>query len=183
MRCWVAHRFSRFRKDMWPSRMVWLCGPRTYFKSDAEFRCLIKWLTSSANPGDMQGNVQQFGSYTRLWALKRPWINMKPIGMRLSSIFDIQTFIQSDDSDSVEAQGNFKTARLSPGNENRRWHGTRRECNLGDKGHTQFCNKPGCALCCIVRTSFNLACARCGRWFYIVILYISASLMVNLMLW
>jgi len=57
----------------------------------------------------------------------------------------------------VEARGQFISQGRSPGNENRRWHGTRRECNLGDGGHTQFCSSTTCSLCCIVRTSFDLS--------------------------
>ncbi|KAJ7844786.1 hypothetical protein B0H14DRAFT_2776300 [Mycena olivaceomarginata] len=38
----------------------------------------------------------------------------------------------------VENAGHFVASGRSSGNENRRWHGTRRECTLGDKGHTQF---------------------------------------------
>jgi len=57
----------------------------------------------------------------------------------------------------VEARGQFESAGMSSGNENRRWHGTRRECNFGDKGQTQFCSSASCSLCCIVRTSFDLS--------------------------
>ncbi|KAJ3720500.1 hypothetical protein FB446DRAFT_323999 [Lentinula raphanica] len=56
----------------------------------------------------------------------------------------------------VEARGQFVAAGRSAGNENRRWHGTKRECNFGDKGHTQFCGSHTCSLCCIVKTSFDL---------------------------
>ena len=42
------------------------------------------------------------------------------------------------------------------GNENRRWHGTRRKCNIGDKGVTGFCTDSKCSLCCIIKTSFDL---------------------------
>jgi hypothetical protein len=59
--------------------------------------------------------------------------------------------------DSVEARGNFTAVNRPPGNENRRWHGTRRKCTLGDKGCTTLCPDPQCSLCCIVRTSFDLA--------------------------
>ncbi|TFK36685.1 hypothetical protein BDQ12DRAFT_754834 [Crucibulum laeve] len=57
----------------------------------------------------------------------------------------------------VESRGQFVAAGRSAGNENRRWHGTRRECNFGDKGQTQFCSSSSCSLCCIVRTSFDLS--------------------------
>jgi hypothetical protein len=60
-------------------------------------------------------------------------------------------------SASVEARGQFVAAGRSIGNENRRWHGTRRECTLGDKGNTKFCGSQTCSLCCIVRTSFDLS--------------------------
>ncbi|KAI0090989.1 hypothetical protein BDY19DRAFT_886832 [Irpex rosettiformis] len=58
--------------------------------------------------------------------------------------------------DTVEARGQFKANGRSPGNENRRWHGTKRECQLGDKGHTNFCSSSACSLCCIMKTSFDV---------------------------
>ena len=62
-----------------------------------------------------------------------------------------------DDSDGVEARGNFASLGKSRGNENRRWHGTRRRCNIGDKGVTTFCAHSRCALCSIIKTSFDLS--------------------------
>jgi len=59
--------------------------------------------------------------------------------------------------DSVEARGHFTGVNRPPGNENRRWHGTRRKCTLGDNGCTTFCSDPQCSLCCIIKTSFDLA--------------------------
>ncbi|KAE9387033.1 ADP-ribosylation [Gymnopus androsaceus JB14] len=59
----------------------------------------------------------------------------------------------------VEARlgGKLRPAGRSAGNENRRWHGTTRECHLGDNGQTQFCGSKTCSLCCIVKTSFDLS--------------------------
>ncbi|KAF9479970.1 ADP-ribosylation, partial [Pholiota conissans] len=59
--------------------------------------------------------------------------------------------------DDVETRGQFASSGRSEGNENRRWHGTRRVCNLGDKGHTQFCAATNCSLCCIIRTSYDIS--------------------------
>jgi len=56
----------------------------------------------------------------------------------------------------VESRGNFVAQGRSAGNENRRWHGTRRVCNLGDKGCTQFCSSSSCSLCSIIRNSFDI---------------------------
>ncbi|KAG8840525.1 hypothetical protein FRB91_005967, partial [Serendipita sp. 411] len=40
----------------------------------------------------------------------------------------------------VEQEGNFKSRGKSEGNENRRFHGTTRQCLLGDPGNTQMCS-------------------------------------------
>lgn len=56
----------------------------------------------------------------------------------------------------MEAKNNFASEGKARGNENRRWHGTRRTCNIGDKGSTSFCTDSKCSLCCILKTSFDL---------------------------
>ncbi|KZT01538.1 ADP-ribosylation [Laetiporus sulphureus 93-53] len=56
----------------------------------------------------------------------------------------------------VESRGNFVAAGRPAGNENRRWHGTRRECTLGDNSNAQLCSSATCSLCCIIKTSFDL---------------------------
>ncbi|OBZ66184.1 Poly [ADP-ribose] polymerase 3 [Grifola frondosa] len=58
----------------------------------------------------------------------------------------------------VESRGQFVSAGRSAGNERRRWHGTKRECTLGDNGNTQFCSSATCSLCCIIKTSFDISC-------------------------
>ncbi|KAK0446213.1 ADP-ribosylation [Armillaria borealis] len=63
--------------------------------------------------------------------------------------------------DDVEKAGNFKAdPNLTAGNEKRRWHGTRKDCSLGDPNSTQgtaLCNAPSCSLCNIIRESFNIS--------------------------
>lgn len=56
----------------------------------------------------------------------------------------------------VEGRGHFTAQNLTKGNEHRRWHGTKRQCRLGDEGQTSLCDAPTCALCSIIRTSFDL---------------------------
>ncbi|EGN91900.1 hypothetical protein SERLA73DRAFT_191870 [Serpula lacrymans var. lacrymans S7.3] len=58
---------------------------------------------------------------------------------------------------SVEARGHFRRRKLAAGNERRRWHGTRRECKVGDPGNRHFCGSATCSLCIIMRTSFDLS--------------------------
>jgi len=57
----------------------------------------------------------------------------------------------------VESKGEFLAGGKSRGNENRRWHGTRRVCNIGDQGVTDFCDDSSCSLCCIIQTSFDIS--------------------------
>jgi len=45
---------------------------------------------------------------------------------------------------------------MTEGNEHRRWHGTKRDCNLGDKGNLGFCSSSSCALCSIIRNGFKV---------------------------
>ncbi|KAG8791390.1 hypothetical protein FRC16_000430, partial [Serendipita sp. 398] len=56
----------------------------------------------------------------------------------------------------VEQEGNFVQRGRPEGNENRRFHGTTRQCTLGDPGNTQLCSNQTCGLCGIIRTSFDL---------------------------
>ncbi|KAF9812472.1 hypothetical protein IEO21_06190 [Rhodonia placenta] len=57
----------------------------------------------------------------------------------------------------VESRGHFAVQTgLTAGNENRRWHGTLRKCNIGDKGETQLCSSDSCSLCCIIRKSYQI---------------------------
>ena len=67
-------------------------------------------------------------------------------------------------SNSVEARGHFTKVNRQPGNVNRRWHGTRKKCSLGDKGCTTFCSDTQCALCCIIKTSFDVKKASKGQF-------------------
>ncbi|KIO22219.1 hypothetical protein M407DRAFT_42813, partial [Tulasnella calospora MUT 4182] len=42
-------------------------------------------------------------------------------------------------------------------NERRRWHGTKRECTVGDPGTTQtgLCKSPTCSICIAMQRSFD----------------------------
>jgi hypothetical protein len=59
---------------------------------------------------------------------------IRPIPVGLHSTSDVAQFTELlCHRDSVEARGNFVASHKSRGNENRRWHGTKRKCNIGDK--------------------------------------------------
>jgi hypothetical protein len=56
----------------------------------------------------------------------------------------------------VELRGHFGVRGKSPGNQNTLWYGTKRRCNLGDQGSTQFCSDLECSLCSTLQ-SLNAA--------------------------
>ncbi|KAH0584894.1 hypothetical protein H2248_008172 [Termitomyces sp. 'cryptogamus'] len=57
---------------------------------------------------------------------------------------------------SVEVRGHFTAQGKSAGNQNRRWHGTQRQCDVGDNGKTSLCQQGNCAMCSIIKTSFQV---------------------------
>ncbi|KAG9010484.1 hypothetical protein FRB90_007797 [Tulasnella sp. 427] len=66
---------------------------------------------------------------------------------------------------SVERNGKFATRGMAPGNENRRWHGTVRKCNIGDSpANLMPCNFQDCFLCSILHTSYDVKRSTLG-WF------------------
>jgi hypothetical protein len=56
----------------------------------------------------------------------------------------------------VEKKRNCVAKGQKPGNEELRWHGTLRQCFLGDKNQLKLCKKPQCCLCNIIRSSFDI---------------------------
>jgi len=77
------------------------------------------------------------------------------IGKRVIESF-VRAAIDST-RNTVEAQGNFTARGLTAGNQMRRWHGTNKNCNIGDNGRTSLCYSPQCSLCCIMKSSFDMA--------------------------
>ncbi|KAG9004307.1 hypothetical protein FRB94_006810 [Tulasnella sp. JGI-2019a] len=95
----------------------------------------------------------------------KSWRHSSP----LPEIQQIYKIIQSKDlmdryyayREFVEDSGNFVLGGMAPGNERRRWHGTRRVCDLGDDPtRTRLCDSNHCGTCGILRTSFKLVATR-----------------------
>ncbi|KAG8896611.1 hypothetical protein FRB99_008800 [Tulasnella sp. 403] len=65
----------------------------------------------------------------------------------------------------IEAAGSFSKRKMQPGNERRRWHGTRRQCKIGDdSSNLKFCSNSGCSLCCILKNSYDVKFAAAGMF-------------------
>ncbi|KAG8791725.1 hypothetical protein FRC16_000313 [Serendipita sp. 398] len=56
----------------------------------------------------------------------------------------------------VESVGKFREQGLKDGNEQFRWHGTSRECKVGDPGNNGLCESISCATCNIIRHSYDI---------------------------
>lgn len=121
----------------------------------------IKHLQSPISSNRLGGMVllaHLYGACTRSLLLQPYWLlTTRTSKLAFSHVVYLSlTLCQYFFRTAVEARGQFAAAGRYEGNENRRWHGTRRICNLGDKGHTQFCSSPSCSLCCIIRTSYDI---------------------------
>ncbi|KIM28483.1 hypothetical protein M408DRAFT_329525 [Serendipita vermifera MAFF 305830] len=56
----------------------------------------------------------------------------------------------------VESQRRFLPRNMTEGNEQYRWHGTTRECKVGDPGQKALCTSASCPMCCIMRHSYDV---------------------------
>lgn len=93
--------------------------------------------------------------FTQSWRHSTACPEVKAVYKVITTEASLQQYRQY--LDGVETRGNFAAMGMPRGNEKRRWHGTKRKCNIGDKGNTEFCTDPGCSLCCIIKTSFDLS--------------------------
>ena len=96
-----------------------------------------------------------------IYKIVSTWTNEAKYDQYLSVsliLADFFALIEAHDySNRVEAEGNFSAQGKSRGNEDLRWHGTTRECNIGDEGVKKYCSSPSCSLCCIMKTSSGIA--------------------------
>ncbi|KAG8990019.1 hypothetical protein FRB90_001968 [Tulasnella sp. 427] len=67
----------------------------------------------------------------------------------------------------IDASYKFKAEGMFPANERRRWHGTKRECTVGDPGTTPtgFCQSPTCSMCIVMQRSFDKEKCAAGSMF------------------
>jgi hypothetical protein len=117
-----------------------------------------QWLINSSLRGAIIQRVLPSAEFIKYVFLRLPSLHTTPIGkIELHSWIRRVRSHNSNTRSSVEVRGQFVSQGRSAGNENRRWHGTRRECHLGDKGNTQLCASPTCSLCSIVKNSYDLS--------------------------
>ncbi|PVF95499.1 ADP-ribosylation [Serendipita vermifera] len=67
--------------------------------------------------------------------------------------------------ESVEAKRWFNIQGYPVGNEQLYFHGTKRECLLGDNGHIKLCESQSCSLCLIMKRGFDISRIGAGTGF------------------
>jgi hypothetical protein len=86
--------------------------------------------------------------------------NFLPHSKRGGELSPFEPHINSHmpDSQLIEETHKFKRKGMLEANERKRWHGTRRECLVGDPGPnaTQMCDSKKCSLCIIMKKSFDV---------------------------
>jgi len=112
--------------------------------------------TNSRPRGGTRHLVRLYVEYTKSSDIPLPSRNMMRIGGWWFFHLHTSLVLPRINRASVEARGKFAAAGRSAGNENRRWHGTTRECLLGENGNTALCSSTSCSLCGIIRTSYSL---------------------------
>ncbi|KAG8860964.1 hypothetical protein FRB91_000160 [Serendipita sp. 411] len=113
--------------------------PNTHPKfKDIEYQFLIKWTGSGKKPTVHHVYL----------------VLTKPADMMKYEVY----------KQKMEAKNSHISKGQQPGNQQRRWHGTGRNCQLGDPGNTTPCTATACSLCNIIRTSFNITHAAAGAF-------------------
>ena len=112
-------------------------------------------LTNFNNRGNTRHVVRRFKRFTRLSEGGKLWINTAHTGK--APIESIHRTAVDSVRNAVEVRGRFAARGLITGNQLRRWHGTIRNCNVGENGRTSLCYSSQCSLCCIIKTSFDVA--------------------------
>lgn len=113
-----------------------------------------KLPTNLKNLGDILHVAQRFEQFIESSEGGNPQINTTRTG---KGVIEPPSQSAVDPvRDMVEDRGRFTTQGLSPGNQRLLWHGTNRNCNIGDGGRTSLCYSSECSLCCIIRTSFDV---------------------------
>ena len=87
-------------------------------------------------------------------------LNFSPHSKRGGELSPFELHISSHVpvSQLIEETHKFKRKGMLEANERKRWHGTRRECLVGDPGPnaTQMCDSKKCSLCIIMKKSFDV---------------------------
>lgn len=96
------------------------------------------------------------------YQFKKSWRHTDKKRPHVRAVYKIICSKKSNDDyesyrDFIESMRKFTSAGRTAGNERRRWHGTTRDCPLGDVGNSNLCLSQTCSLCGIIRTSFDMA--------------------------
>ncbi|EKM52579.1 uncharacterized protein PHACADRAFT_261086 [Phanerochaete carnosa HHB-10118-sp] len=140
--------------------MCLLCDqrPRTFVNGKLSDFCSIKCRDSvhqgtpailevPKSQDEWRSVVQQFGDQWK--SSPKP-----PDVVKVYKIYSPQSHIKK-----------FLSYKTAVGNSRRRWHGTARQCRIGDDAqNTGFCTNSGCRVCSILQNSFQVEKAARGQF-------------------
>lgn len=118
---------------------------------------LTLWLQKLSNSSKNHGGITQKGltyiMYTRLSCRQHLGKHTRHTGETLINYWcEVSLIVYRT---SVENQRG-----LPMGNQCRRWHGSQRDCDIGDQGKADLCNSGKCSICGIIRTSYQVSKAQ-----------------------
>lgn len=127
--------------------------------------CLGKAQSSAPSLIEIPNTHPKFKDVANQFTVKwntayAPTPTVRHVYMIMTSAANMKKF--ENYRDRIEAKNHHKSKGMEPGNQQRRWHGTRRMCKLGDPGNTTLCTNTTCALCNIIRSSFDMKYASQG---------------------
>jgi hypothetical protein len=127
--------------------------------------CGGKFSISSSNSGHSElsssdRKYQEISSqFTNKWKKPGTPVVKHIIKLKIDSKFtsNYATYQKIVDTDMKNRNIQPKNTYCGPGNENRRFHGTRQECDFGLQGNLSECSNSNCAVCSIIKTGFRIS--------------------------
>jgi hypothetical protein len=181
---WRARPSSTTTSRPWALPLVWYCPSNSsqFVLRDYVHRlCFEKWTIHLSNTlwaFEVQGQWVSISSHRHMLSLRpillvcKQFIDSWRHTTQKPHIKHIYAIVNSKEI--MERYAHYQTsvaskmghARDAPnrGNEQRRFHGTWRSCNLGNYGVTKLCSQSDCSLCQIIRSSFDIELSGKRHW-------------------
>ncbi|KAG8896609.1 hypothetical protein FRB99_008798 [Tulasnella sp. 403] len=155
--CNLAHRKEAVRRGLAPPCILCKENPKSLYQFCGQ-RCQDRAYKDAPLLLPIDKKDPKFNDIANQFNISWRHTNKQlPAVVHIYKVVMTKALMDSYDAyrKAVEKEGNFVSQRRSPGNECRRWHGTKRACTVGDDPKKlALCQQTTCALCSILRLSF-----------------------------
>ncbi|KAG8903397.1 hypothetical protein FRB99_003354 [Tulasnella sp. 403] len=164
--CSMTCREDAVKKGIDPACLYCKKLPKTFRKHFCGQKCEAQALAKAPLLLEVPQNDPKWQDITKQFAAT--WTSANP--PTIAKIYKVLNSKTTEDAfqayrKTVEAKGNYTAQGKPAGNENRRWHGTVRECTIGDNpNNLTTCQSTTCRLCSIIKGSFNISYAANGSY-------------------